>query len=114
QAPPRPRLPLDPLLTLSVLGLGICSIVTLKAATENLIEGDPHYYVDRQGVYLIVGMIFMLILSRIDYSLLRGARNIIYGLLIFSILAVLGLGHTAQGAQRAISFPFFSFQASEL
>jgi rod shape determining protein RodA len=114
-APPRtPRLPLDPLLTLAIIGLSICSILTLRTATENLIRGDPHYYVDRQTVYLIVGLIGMLILSRVDYSLLRRARNPIYVALILSILAVLGLGHSANGAQRAINFPLFSFQASEL
>ena len=43
------RLPLDPLLTLAVIGLAICSIVTLGAATRNLIPGQPHYYVDRQA-----------------------------------------------------------------
>ena len=39
----------------------------------------------------------------------------IYALLILSILAVLGAGHSKPKArQRAISLPFFSFQASEL
>jgi rod shape determining protein RodA len=38
----------------------------------------------------------------------------IYGALLLSILAVLALGHTAKGAQRAINFPLFSFQASEV
>ena len=33
---------------------------------------------------------------------------------MLSILAVLGAGHSAQGAQRAIALPGFSFQASEL
>ena len=41
-------------------------------------------------------------------------KNAIYGALILSILAVLGLGHGANGSQRAINFPLFSFQASEL
>jgi rod shape determining protein RodA len=59
-------------------------------------------------------MILMLALCRLDYSLLRRARNTIYGLLIFTILAVLAAGSSANGSQRAISFPFFSFQASEL
>ena len=55
-APPRAmRLPLDPLLTLAVLGLGACSLITLRDATRNLIPGNPHYYVNRQAVYLIVG-----------------------------------------------------------
>jgi len=45
---------------------------------------------------------------------LRRLKNVIYGALIFSILAVLGLGHAARGSTRAINFPLFSFQASEL
>ena len=51
----RSRLPLDPLLTLAVIGLGICSVVTLGAATRDLVPGDPGYYVDRQAVYLVSG-----------------------------------------------------------
>src|SRR6185437_14589722 len=56
------RLPLDPLLTLAVVGLGIFSIVTLDAATKNLIPSQPSYYVDRQTTYLIVGVVLMLLL----------------------------------------------------
>lgn len=108
------RLPLDPLLTLAVIGLAVCSIVTLGAATRDLVAGQPHYYVDRQLTYLIVGTVLMIALSRLDYSRLRPLKNAIYGTLILTILAVLALGHTARGSQRAINLPFFSFQASEL
>jgi len=74
-APPRAlRLPFDPLLTLAVLGLAICSVVTLGAATKNLVAGQPHYYVDRQAVYLGVGFLFMLVLSQLDYARLRRAK----------------------------------------
>jgi rod shape determining protein RodA len=114
-SPPRTlRLPFDPLLLLAVAGLGAWSIVTLGAATRKLIPGNPNYYVDRQGVYLGVGVVLMLIVSRIDYALLRRYKTGIYAALILSILAVLGAGHSAEGATRAIRFPFFSFQASEL
>jgi rod shape determining protein RodA len=114
-APPRAlRLPLDPLLALAVLGLGACSIVTLRAATRNLVPGDPHYYVNRQAVYLAIGFAAMLGLSRLDYARLRRYKNAIYVALMLSILAVLGLGHGANGAVRSINFPLFSFQASEL
>jgi rod shape determining protein RodA len=108
------RLPLDPLLMLATLGLGICSIVTLGAATRDLVAGQPRYYVDRQATYLVVGLVLMAVLSRVDYSRLRHLMYGIYGALLLSILAVLGLGHTARGSQRAINFPLFSFQASEL
>jgi len=113
--PPRSlQLPLDPLLTLAVLGLAVCSLLTLREATRNLIPGDPHYYVNRQAVYLALGLFFMLVLARVDYARLRQFKNAIYAALIISILAVLGLGHAARGSTRAISFSFFSFQASEL
>jgi len=108
------RLPLDPVLTAAVVGLGVASVVTLKGATSNLIPAQPHYYVNRQATYLITGVLLMLALSRVDYSRLRRLHGAIYGLLILMILAVLAVGHTARGSQRAINLPFFSFQASEV
>ncbi|TMK99443.1 MAG: rod shape-determining protein RodA [Actinobacteria bacterium] len=108
------RLPLDPVLTAAVVGLGVASVVTLGGATSGLIPAQPHYYVNRQVTYLIVGVLLMLALSRIDYSRLRRLHGAIYGLLLFMIVAVLAIGHTARGSQRAINLPFFSFQASEV
>jgi rod shape determining protein RodA len=110
----RRGLPLDPLLTLAVVGLGIASAMTLGAATREAVPGDPGYYVNRQVVYLAVGLILMVVLARVDYARLRQLKYGIYALLILSILAVLGLGHETKGSTRAISLPFFSFQASEL
>ncbi|MGO9248401.1 MAG: FtsW/RodA/SpoVE family cell cycle protein [Solirubrobacteraceae bacterium] len=107
-------MPLDPLLTLAVVGLGIASVMTLGVATREAIPGDPNYYVNRQAIYLIVGGLLMLVLARVDYARLRGLKNGIYALLMFSILAVLAAGHSTNGSQRAISLPFFSFQGSEL
>jgi rod shape determining protein RodA len=109
------RLPLDPLLTLATVGLGICSILTLRIVTIKFVPGQPHYYTDRQAVYLGVGLVAMLVLSRVDYARLRQFMYPIYAALLVSILAVLAFGHeSALGAQRAIEFPLFSFQASEL
>jgi rod shape determining protein RodA len=112
--PRRWQLPLDPGLTAAVLGLAVCSVVTLGEATRHLIPGQPDYYVNRQIVYLAVGVIAMVVLTRIDYSHLRRMKNGFYIALLLSILAVLGAGHSAKGSVRAINFPLFSFQASEL
>jgi rod shape determining protein RodA len=103
------RLPLDPLLTLAAAGLGACSVITLSQVTHN-----PGYYAHRQVLYLVAGLIGMVVLSRIDYARLRPLKYAVYGALLLSILAVLAVGHEAEGAQRAIRFPLFSFQASEL
>jgi rod shape determining protein RodA len=111
---PRPRLALDPLLTLAVIGLGICSVSILGSVTAGIVAGQPHYYSERQAIYLLVGAALMVALARVDYAQLRRFKVAIYATLIVSILAVLGAGHGANGAQRAISFPLFSFQGSEL
>ena len=107
-------LPFDPLLLLSVIGLCAASLVTISGATADDIPGDPHYYVDRQGIYFAVGLVLAVILARIDYSRLRGTKYVVYGLLIASIFAVQSLGTVARGSRRAIDVGFFSFQASEL
>jgi rod shape determining protein RodA len=62
----------------------------------------------------VLGGVLMLVLARVDYARFRPLKNAIYALLMASILAVLAAGHAAKGSQRAISLPFFSFQASEL
>jgi rod shape determining protein RodA len=109
-----PRLMLDPVLTLTVLALGICSVVVLGWVTAKAVPGQPHYYSERQIVYLLIGVAGMAALARIDYSRLRHHKVAIYVALVLSILAVLGAGSSAQGSVRAISFPLFSFQGSEL
>jgi rod shape determining protein RodA len=108
------RLALDPLLTLAAVGLGACSLLTLKGPTATFVPGQPSYYVERQAIYLVVGLVLMVALSRLDYKALRRFRHALYGALMLSILAVLAVGHSVNGSQRAIDFPLFSFQSSEL
>lgn len=107
-------LPFDPVLMLAVVGICVCSLVTIRYATADDIDGDPRYYVVRQAIYFGLGAVLALGLSRVDYSRLRELKYPLYGFLIGSILAVKVLGSSALGAQRAIQLPFFSFQASEL
>jgi rod shape determining protein RodA len=110
-----PRLMLDPVLTLTVLGLGICSVVVLGWVTAKAVPGQPHYYSERQIIYVLIGLGAMVALARIDYARLRHYKVAIYVALVLSILAVLGVGHEdGKGSVRAISFPLFSFQGSEL
>jgi rod shape determining protein RodA len=107
-------LPFDPLLGLATLGLCLCSLVTLNSGTRDDIVGQPHYFVDRQGLYFGVGLLLMVLLARMDYGRLRELKYGIYAALLVTIVLVLGLGRGALGSTRAISLPFFSFQASEL
>ncbi|MEA2333170.1 MAG: rod shape determining protein RodA [Thermoleophilaceae bacterium] len=105
---------LDPLLLLATLGLVAVSVYTVRRSTLGDIPGDPNYYMYRQLAYVGVGLALMFLLSRFDYSRLREWKLGVYGFLIGSILLVYMLGFSARGSRRAIEFPFFNFQASEL
>jgi len=107
------RLPFDPWLLVAVVGLGVCSVITLKE-TGNGAAGSASYYAIRQAVYLAIGTVLLVVVSRLDYSRLRSYPRPIYGLLLLSLLAVRALGSSANGSVRAIQFPLFSFQASEI
>jgi len=112
-----PRVPafrLDPLLLLATLGLVACSLYTIATATTGDIDGSPYYFLTRQAAYFGVGIVLMLILSRVDYSRFREWKAGIYVVMIGSILLVMAVGASARGSQRSIEFGFFSFQASEV
>ena len=66
---------LDPLLTLAVLGLGLCSVRILGSITSEAVPGQPHYYSDRQAIYLLVGAVLMVVLARFDYARLRHYKD---------------------------------------
>ena len=108
------RLRLDPLLLLATLGLVACSLQALRGATQNDIPGSPWYYVERQGIYAIVGLILMYAVSRLDYSRLRELRYPIYGVMIALLVLVIGIATATRGAKSWIVLPFFNFQPSEL
>jgi rod shape determining protein RodA len=105
---------IDPLMLLATIGLIAASLYTLGSATQDDIKGDPNYFVYRQAAYAGIGFVLMLLMTRFDYSRLREWKLGIYAFLIGSILLVYALGFSARGSQRAIEFPFFNYQASEL
>jgi rod shape determining protein RodA len=105
---------LDPLLLLATFGLIAASLYFVRASTADDIPGDPNYFMYRQLLYAVVGLVLMYLLSRFDYSRLREWKWALYGFTIASILLVYALGFSARGSRRAIEFGFFNFQASEL
>jgi rod shape determining protein RodA len=102
----------DPLLLLAGIGLCACSLITLHSATRNLKPGAPLYYVERQGIYMVIGVTLALLISRFDYSRLREYKYGLYVLIIAANIVVFGMP-AALGAHRWIPLPLFQFQSSE-
>ena len=109
----RLALPFDPVLLVAVLAICGASLLTLHYATKSDGVGS-NYYVTRQAIYFVVGIVLAAGIARIDYSRLRELKYGLFALLLVSIVAVSAVGQVAKGARRAIDVGFFSFQASEL
>jgi rod shape determining protein RodA len=95
----------DPMLLLAALGLVACSLVTLNTAVGRTTA-------ERQGLYAGIGVLVVLVMSRIDYSRLREFK---YGLLAIMVALNLVVYAMApiQGARRWIPLPLMNFQSSE-
>jgi rod shape determining protein RodA len=105
---------MDPALSISAVALAAFGVFTLSQATLHDVPGSPHYFVDRQVTYAILGLAGMYLLARVDYSRFRELRVGIYTFLCASVSLVFVFGVAARGSRRAFELPFFSFQPSEV
>jgi rod shape determining protein RodA len=105
---------MDAALGIAAVGLAAFSVFTLGQATLHDVPGNPHYYLDRQAIYAVLGLLGMYLLARIDYSRFRELRVGIYTLLCASVSLVFVFGVAARGSRRSFELPFFSFQPSEV
>jgi len=78
--------------------------------------GDPNYYLKRQAVYLLLGLISMFAILSVDYRVLRKLVYPAYiiGLCMLIIVLIPGIGKEVGGARRWIDLGAFSFQPSEI
>ena len=102
---------IDPLLLAAILGLTACSLYTIATATRDDNPGDPNYFLHRQAIFVAVGIVAMLALSRFDYARLRQWKVQLYCVLIGGTAVGVLLGSASRGA---IGVGFFELQFSEL
>jgi rod shape determining protein RodA len=105
---------LDPVMLGASIGLIAFSIFTLESASRHEVAADPLYFVERQSLYAVIGIVLMIAVSHIDYTRLRELRVSIYAVMVGSIAFVLMVGTAVRGSNRWIELPLFQFEPSEL
>jgi rod shape determining protein RodA len=105
---------LDGLLLGASIGLIAFSVFTLQSASRHEVAADPLYFVERQSLYAVIGIVLMIAVSHIDYTRLRELRVGIYAVMVGSIAFVLLVGTAVRGSNRWIDLPLFQFEPSEL
>ncbi len=112
----RRREGLDYSLLWGMILLGVIGVTMVYSATrEQLVNAgyNPHYYLERQGVFVVLGVTVMYAISLIDYRRLEIVATPFYVLSLLSLVGVFVIGRSALGAQRWYNFGFFQVQPSE-
>lgn len=112
--PPRIFPYVDWLLILFFILLAGCGLVTLWGATtrgDNL--GLPGYFVQRQGLFLVVGIILATVLAIIDYRRWQPLVWWGYGVYLVLLIGLLIKDATIKGAASWYDLGFFKLQPSE-
>lgn len=85
-----------------------------SAQNSALYEYDGFYFVRKQGIYLLIAVPLMLLLTRFDYRRLEKLKNPALLLSIGLLVAVLFFGREANGAKRWLYIAGVSIQPSEV
>ena len=108
----------DKWLFAATVGLALFGVVMVYSASAMMAENEgssQFYYVLKQGTWVGVGFIAMLVMMQFNYQQLK-SRRVVYGLLALSTLTLLSVFafSASNGAHRWIKLKVFSVQPSEL
>ena len=76
--------------------------------------GDGLYFVKRQTIWLFIGIVIMVIVSKIDINLLKRHTEKAYALTLALLVLTLLIGFVGNGAQRWIAIGPITIQPSEI
>jgi rod shape determining protein RodA len=99
-----------------LVALGVTGVVMIYSATRQaLVDAgeNPHYYVERQAFFVVLGIAAMYVVSRIDYRRYEIAATPLYVVSLFALAGVFVIGNSALGAERWYSVAGIQVQPSE-
>lgn len=101
--------------TSALLLIGIVMIYSSSAVMAAEKYNDPYFFLKRQTVWAVIGIVGMFAVTMVDYRILKRYAYLIYALIIILLIATMfpGIGHTVNGAQRWIKIGLFTFQPAE-
>ncbi len=102
--------------TLLLVTFGLFMLYSATRSDPNI--STPYFYVRSQGIGLVIGFVFLVMISLVNYRWIARWRTYIYVatlvLLILTLLPVIGSGSETVGANRWIDLRFTRLQTSEL
>jgi rod shape determining protein RodA len=108
--------PFDLILLVATMLVSVLGVVMVYTATRGslLAQGDdPKTFLKKQGLFVVLGVVTMVVVALIDYRRLEPVATILYWLIVLSLLGVFVVGSSAQGAARWFSLGPLQLQPSE-
>ena len=102
------------LVTLGLVAFGLVMVFSATSASATLGEGDPMRFLVKQGMYAVVGLVLLAVLSRVDYHVLRPLAPLLLMIALGLCAAVLVVAPVINGAHRWFVFGPVSVQPAEL
>jgi rod shape determining protein RodA len=106
---------LDYGLIVTTLVVAVAGVIIVYSATRSklVLAGlSPHYYLNRQAAFVVVGAVVMVVLAALDYRWLEQATWLLYVGIVLGLLAVFGIGSSSHGATRWIQIGPIQLQPS--
>jgi rod shape determining protein RodA len=101
------------LTTLVIAAIGVVIVYSSTRTLAVLEDLSPHYYLDRQGAFVIAGALAMVVLAALDYRWLEHASAVLYVGIILALLVTFSpVGSSALGATRWIEIGPVQIQPS--
>ena len=92
----------------------VMSLIIIGSATHiNTAGGDHYWFVQKQGAFVILNVLFAIFLMNFDYKALQSYGRNLYIFNAVMLLLVMLIGQTALGAQRWIQLGPITLQPSE-
>jgi cell division protein FtsW len=95
---------------------GVLMVYNASIIEADRVFNDKYYYLKNQGLWAGIGLLVMLIFSRIDFNLFKkiAAPMFVVNLILLALVLIPGIGTPIKGARRWLNFGFFILQPSEL
>lgn len=99
-----------------LLCLGIIMLFSASSYYSLSTYGDSNFLLTKQLIFAVIGVLAMVIISKINYKKYKKLSYIGYAIALVLLLMVLipGIGQTKNGATRWLSFGSYTFQPSEI
>lgn len=101
-------------LVLGILATGLIILFSASSPYALTYYGDSYYFIKRQAIFAVLGVGIMLVVSKINYHLLKKFAYLIYASSVIMLGVVLIMPEVVPGFKRWLAIGPLTFQPSEI